>query len=72
MRPYVEHCIEYFGWDRVLWGGDWPVVTLTSTLRHWVAVSRELVRDESEERQRKLFHRNAERIYRVTLNPPVQ
>jgi len=69
VRPYVEHCIESFGWDRVVWGGDWPVVTLTSTLRDWVAVSRELVRGESEEHQHKLFHLNAERIYRVALNP---
>ena len=25
LRPYVEFCIESFGWDRVVWGSDWPV-----------------------------------------------
>jgi predicted TIM-barrel fold metal-dependent hydrolase len=65
VRPFVEHCIESFGWDRVVWGSDWPVVTMTSSLREWVNVSRELVKNESESNQHKLFHENARRIYRV-------
>ena len=34
VRPYVEHAIESFGWDRVVWGSDWPVCTLTASLSH--------------------------------------
>ena len=63
VRPFIEHCLEQFGWDRVVWGGDWPVCCLTTTLSNWVSVSRELVRPESEANQKKLFHKNAERIY---------
>ena len=63
VRPFVEHCIESFGWDRVVWGSDWPVCNRTATLADWVSVSRELVRNASEANQRKLFHENAERIY---------
>lgn len=63
VRPYVEHCIECFGWDRVVWGSDWPVVCMTSDLPTWIDISRELVSAESEDHQHRLFHRNAERIY---------
>ncbi|TGU21914.1 amidohydrolase family protein, partial [Mesorhizobium sp. M4B.F.Ca.ET.150.01.1.1] len=28
LRPYVEHTIGSFDWDRVVWGSDWPVCTL--------------------------------------------
>lgn len=63
VRPFVEHCLECFGWDRVVWGGDWPVCNMTTTLGNWVSVSRELVQNASESNQRKLFHENAERIY---------
>jgi len=63
VRPFVEHCLEQFGWDRVVWGGDWPVCCMTTTLANWVSVSRELVRKQSEANQKKLFHQNAERIY---------
>lgn len=69
VRPFVEHCLESFGWKRVVWGGDWPVVTMTSTLSDWVAVSRELVRGEDESNQRRLFHENAERIYGIQPTP---
>lgn len=65
LRPWVEYVIASFGWERVLWGGDWPVCTLTSTLRQWLEASRELVGTATPEQQAALFHRNAERIYHV-------
>ncbi len=65
LRPFVEHVIGRFGWDRVVWGSDHPVVTLGGSLSRWVAASREIVAGASDDEQAKLFHRNAERIYRV-------
>jgi predicted TIM-barrel fold metal-dependent hydrolase len=66
LRPYVEHVIECFGWDRVVWGSDWPVCTLTADLTRWVAATRELIAGASPEEQAKLLSRNAERIYRLS------
>ncbi len=63
VRPYVEHCLECFGWERVVWGGDWPVCLTTTDLKTWLAVTRELVSTADPEDQQKLFWRNAERIY---------
>ena len=63
VQPFVEHCLEQFGWDRVVWGGDWPVCNLTTTLGNWVSVSRELVKSASAADQQKLFHDNAIHIY---------
>ncbi len=65
LKPYVEHVIECFGWDRVVWGSDHPVVTLTGSLERWVAATREIVHGASEDEQAKLLHRNAHRIYRI-------
>ncbi len=66
LRPYVEFVIEKFGWDRVVWGSDHPVVTLFADLTRWVNASREIVAGASTEEQEKLFWRNAERVYRLT------
>lgn len=66
LRPYVGHVIESFGWDRVVWGSDHPVVTLTGSLTRWVEAAREIVAGESTENQEKIFHRNAQRIYRLS------
>jgi predicted TIM-barrel fold metal-dependent hydrolase len=62
VRPYIEQTIEFFGWDRVLWGSDWPVCTITSTLREWVSISRSIVSSATDSEQRKLFRENAIRI----------
>jgi predicted TIM-barrel fold metal-dependent hydrolase len=65
LRPFVEHVIESFGWDRVVWGSDWPVCTLTADLGRWVAATRTLIAGESESNQAKLLNGNARRIYRL-------
>ena len=65
LRPFVEHVIESFGWDRVVWGSDWPVCTLTADLGRWVDATRAIIVGESEDNQAKLLNRNARRIYRL-------
>jgi predicted TIM-barrel fold metal-dependent hydrolase len=65
LRPWIEHVLAQFGWERVVWGGDWPVCTLASTLARWTEATRELTRGAGESKLEKLFHVNAERIYRI-------
>jgi L-fuconolactonase len=63
LAPAVNHTIEVFGWDRVLWAGDWPVCTLGAPLKDWLAAAKQIVQDKSAEQQRKLFHDNAVKFY---------
>jgi predicted TIM-barrel fold metal-dependent hydrolase len=65
LRPYVEHTIECFGWDRVMFGSDWPVCTLTSTFERWVTALKTLTQSAGAANQQKLFHDNAIRVYRL-------
>lgn len=65
LRPWVEHVLESFGWDRVVWGSDWPVCLLTATYRKWVEAAMELTNQASATEREKLFWRNAERVYRI-------
>ncbi len=57
--------IDRFGWDRVVWGSDRPIVTVNGTLTQWVEAVRTIVAGASADEQAALFHRNAERIYRL-------
>jgi predicted TIM-barrel fold metal-dependent hydrolase len=66
LRPAVEHVIGSFGWDRVMFGSDWPVCTLAASYRQWFDALNFLVKDASEENKRKLFLENAERVYRLS------
>ncbi|WP_419760301.1 amidohydrolase family protein [Acidisoma sp.] len=65
LRPYVEHCIDAFGWDRVVWGSDWPVCTLTADLTRWVQATHELTSSCTDDERERLFSLNARRIYRL-------
>lgn len=63
LSPTINHCLDSFGPDRVMFGSNWPVCTLSAPYEKWVGVLQEVVRDRSDEDNRKLFYRNAARIY---------
>jgi L-fuconolactonase len=65
LRPYFEIAFEAFGFDRVLFGGDWPVATLATTYSRWIETVSALSAAASEGDRVKLFRTNSERIYRV-------
>ena len=65
LRPYVEHTIGSFGWDRVVWGSDWPVCTLGGGLATWVAATHALTAGASAEEREKLLSGNARRLWRL-------
>ena len=63
LAPIVNHCLDVFGPDRVVFGGDWPVCLLGATFRRWVMSLKEIVSERPVEDQRKLFSENAVRFY---------
>ena len=65
LRPYVDHAIDTFGFDRLIFGGDWPVVTLAASYDRALATMESLLDGVSEDDLAKLFHDNAETFYRV-------
>jgi L-fuconolactonase len=65
LRPYVEHVLASFGEDRVMFGGDWPVVLMGSPYRRWVEALDEITAGLSDAAKRKLWNENARRFYRL-------
>jgi predicted TIM-barrel fold metal-dependent hydrolase len=65
LRPFIEHVVGSFGWDRVLFGSDWPVCTLSSSYQQWVEALQEITQSAGEVNQRKLFCDNAVRVYKL-------
>jgi L-fuconolactonase len=66
LTPYVQHVLNVFGEDRVLFGGDWPVVLLASSYKRWVETLDNLTAHLSTEAKRKLWAENARRFYRLS------
>lgn len=65
LRPWGEHVIECFGFDRLMFGGDWPVATLATSWARWLGCVRSFVAGASDRDQVSLFSGNAERCYRL-------
>ena len=63
LAPVINHTLEVFGPDRVMFAGDWPVCTLAATFKQWVKALKTIVASRPQAEQRKLFHDNAERFY---------
>ena len=65
LNPWLDATLEHFGCDRVMIGSDWPVCNLSKDLPTWLAKVRRHFSSLSEHEQHKLFHKNAERIYKI-------
>lgn len=65
LAPIVNFCLDEFGPDRVVFGGDWPVCLLGCSYRRWVESLQEVIAERSAAEQKKLLHDNAEKFYRL-------
>jgi L-fuconolactonase len=65
LKPYIEHVIACFEFDRVLYGGDWPVVTLAGEYRQWVAALEWALSGCRPDELKKVFHSNAVHVYKL-------
>lgn len=65
LAPVINTCLDAFGPDRVVWASDWPVCTNGATLKQWIAATKEVVSERPAAEQKKLFHDNAVKFYRL-------
>jgi L-fuconolactonase len=63
LAPIVRTVIDAFGWDRLMFASDWPVVNLGASYKVWVETLKEIVRKDTEINQKKLFYDNAVKFY---------
>jgi L-fuconolactonase len=67
LRPYVDHVIQCFGTDRILYGGDWPVSELAGSYLQWLATLDLATASFSPAEKRRLFRDNAVKAYRLDV-----
>lgn len=63
LRPVFDHLLESFGPARLIWGSDWPVVTLAASYDRWHETAQELCAPLSAPERAAIFGGNAARIY---------
>lgn len=65
IEPYIDHAIETFGFDRILYASDWHVMELAGSYPEWVSIIDSIIGGCSLEEKRKLFRDNAIDTYRL-------
>ena len=65
IKPYVDHALECFGPDRMVWGSDYPVVNAAKGIEEWIKVTKTILGNLSEDEAKKIASSNAERIYKI-------
>ena len=63
LKPYVRHIVDIFGFDRLMFGSDWPVCLLASSYDDVVNSALEAVGDIGDEDRAKLMGGNAIDFY---------
>jgi len=63
LRPVTDHLLARFGPDRLIFGSDWPVVTLRADYSRWFETATALLSHCSEAQREAIFGGNAARLY---------
>jgi L-fuconolactonase len=63
LRPYVDHLLDAFGPQRLLWGSDWPVVNLAGGYERWREAALALLAPLPETDRSAVLGGNAARVY---------
>ncbi|MCY4278198.1 MAG: amidohydrolase family protein [Gammaproteobacteria bacterium] len=65
LKPYVEHLLECFGPERLMWGSDWPVLLLAGDYRGWLSMVKEFTSRLGEPDKSSIMGGNCAKFYRL-------
>ena len=65
LRPYIAHAIDVFGFERVMFGGDWHVAELAIRYPRWVEIVDGVVASATADEKHRLYRDNAIGFYRL-------
>jgi len=65
LKPYIDHVIEHFGLERVMFGSDWPVCTLAGSYQQVFDALSENLKGISRAERARVFGGNARTFYRL-------
>jgi L-fuconolactonase len=65
LRPYFDTVLSAFGPKRLMFGSDWPVLTLAGPYRRWVDTFLSLIAELSPDEQQAICRETALQAYRL-------
>lgn len=65
LRHLFDRLVEWFGPERLIWGSDWPVLTLAAPYQRWQALTETLLSSLSGSERSAILGGNARRFYDI-------
>lgn len=65
INEYINYAIKCFGSERLMFGGDWPVVLLASSYEKWLQTLFNSLSTYSDSDLHSLFYKTAESVYKL-------
>jgi L-fuconolactonase len=65
LQPYFETVLAAFGPSRLMFGSDWPVLTLASSYERWIATVARMLLPLSDREAEEIMRGTAERAYNL-------
>ena len=65
LQPYFDTVLSAFGSSRIMFGSDWPVLTLASSYGRWIDAVAQMLAPLSDAEAENIMYRTAERVYRL-------
>ena len=65
LLPWMQHLLQVFGPERLIWGSDWPVLELAGRYDPWWRLCRDLCAGLTDAQRTAIFGGNACKVYRL-------
>ncbi len=65
LRDILARLLDWFGAERLIWGSDWPVLTLAASYDEWRGLTDALLSGLRPDERAAILHGNAARFYGI-------
>ena len=65
LDPYIDFILNLFGSDKLMWGSDWPVLTMADSYGNWFDLAMDYCSSFSQDEKNKIFSLNAKNFYNL-------
>ena len=65
IEPYVDFILNLFSPNKIMWGSDWPVLTMAENYSNWFDLAMDSCNNFSESEKNMIFANTAKNFYNI-------
>ncbi|MGJ8630602.1 MAG: amidohydrolase family protein [Glaciecola sp.] len=65
IRPFMQHLLDCFGPQKLMWGSDWPVINLVSDYHQWLNMTTTFLAALPESDQNAIWAKTTQSFYKL-------